>query len=155
MERSGWAWLRRLRRCLMAFLLLALPALMPLTGAAPAMADDSCQWALDGECDEPGVGTGACARKTDTTDCWQAYFGTGQNGGQSEAPAVESGTGTSGDAAAEAQAAVCSRIYSSCLATCPMFSGALALTRCQTHCTICYTNCTAGLISTCTAPPVW
>jgi len=33
---------------------------------------DSCQWALDGECDHPGIGTGACQTGTDTTDCHEA-----------------------------------------------------------------------------------
>ena len=32
-------------------------------------ADDSCQFAFDGVCDEPGIGTGACAVATDATDC--------------------------------------------------------------------------------------
>lgn len=30
---------------------------------------DSCQWAMDGECDHANGGTGACAAGTDTTDC--------------------------------------------------------------------------------------
>jgi len=33
---------------------------------------DSCRWAFDGECDEPGIGTGVCAPGTDTTDCQAA-----------------------------------------------------------------------------------
>lgn len=36
---------------------------------APTTPDDSCQFAFDGECDEPGTGTGACAAATDATDC--------------------------------------------------------------------------------------
>lgn len=36
------------------------------TGFRPA---DSCQWAMDGECDHPGLGTGVCEAGTDTTDC--------------------------------------------------------------------------------------
>lgn len=39
------------------------PAPTPTGGA------DSCQYAFDGECDEPGIGTGACASGTDATDC--------------------------------------------------------------------------------------
>jgi protease YdgD len=31
--------------------------------------DDSCRWANDNECDEPGVGTGACSAGTDRSDC--------------------------------------------------------------------------------------
>jgi protease YdgD len=30
---------------------------------------DSCQWANDHECDEPDIGTGACAMRTDHSDC--------------------------------------------------------------------------------------
>ncbi len=37
-------------------------------GAAP-IGDDSCEHARDNECDEPGVGTGACPSGTDHTDC--------------------------------------------------------------------------------------
>jgi len=35
----------------------------------PVDPDDSCPWAFDGECDEPGIGTGACLPGTDTFDC--------------------------------------------------------------------------------------
>jgi protease YdgD len=38
-------------------------------GAAGAAEDDSCRWANDHECDEPGLGTGACPAGTDRTDC--------------------------------------------------------------------------------------
>ena len=37
--------------------------------------DDSCQWANDHECDEPGVGTGACAHNTDRSDCVHVISG--------------------------------------------------------------------------------
>ncbi|WP_343716339.1 hypothetical protein [Inquilinus sp.] len=40
----------------------------PASPAAPA-GPDSCPFAHDGECDEPGIGSGACAAGTDTTDC--------------------------------------------------------------------------------------
>ena len=30
---------------------------------------NSCRWAFDGECDEPGIGTGVCDAGTDTADC--------------------------------------------------------------------------------------
>lgn len=33
------------------------------------MEDNSCRWANDGECDEPGFGTGACTQATDLNDC--------------------------------------------------------------------------------------
>ncbi|WJY20578.1 hypothetical protein QTA57_12090 [Fontisubflavum oceani] len=55
-----------------AVLLRALPAVCLATGlfmAAPALADNSCPWAFDGECDEPGIGTGLCGVGTDTADC--------------------------------------------------------------------------------------
>lgn len=32
---------------------------------------DTCRYAHDGECDDPGIGTGACARGTDYSDCWR------------------------------------------------------------------------------------
>ena len=31
--------------------------------------NDTCRWANDNECDEPGVGTGACTAGTDRSDC--------------------------------------------------------------------------------------
>ncbi len=37
-------------------------------------AANSCPWAFDGECDEPGIGTGVCAAGTDTFDCWGVAF---------------------------------------------------------------------------------
>lgn len=54
--------------------------LLVLSPALPAVADtNSCQWAKDGECDEPRYGgTGACPNGTDTTDC-RAYAETGGN----------------------------------------------------------------------------
>ncbi|WP_225773256.1 hypothetical protein [Inquilinus sp. Marseille-Q2685] len=53
-----------------------LPA--PDAPAAPALqGEDSCPFARDGECDEPGVGSGACAAGTDTADC-KARQGGGQ-----------------------------------------------------------------------------
>lgn len=30
---------------------------------------NACEWAFDGECDHPGIGTGVCAANTDTHDC--------------------------------------------------------------------------------------
>jgi hypothetical protein len=104
---------------------------------------DSCLYANDGECDEIGIGTGACEKGTDATDCGRTPTTSGPT------------TGPAQDPAADAQAALCSRIFSGCLATCPMFQGALALTRCQSSCTICYTNCQSGLAVTCVAPPSW
>ncbi len=37
--------------------------------------NDSCRHANDGECDEPGVGTGACASGTDRSDCYRIMNG--------------------------------------------------------------------------------
>jgi len=37
--------------------------------------DDTCRWAHDRECDEPGIGTGACREGTDWTDCFQIRNG--------------------------------------------------------------------------------
>lgn len=39
---------------------------------APSQAsggNDSCEFAFDDECDEPGIGTGACPAGTDAADC--------------------------------------------------------------------------------------
>lgn len=38
-------------------------------GASRGSGDDSCRWANDHECDDPGLGTGACAQGTDESDC--------------------------------------------------------------------------------------
>jgi len=43
----------------------------------PVDPDDSCPWAFDGECDEPGIGTGACLPGTDTFDCRGIAVGPG------------------------------------------------------------------------------
>lgn len=43
-------------------------AALDQAASAPA-GDDSCQYAFDGECDHPGVGTGACPDGTDVSDC--------------------------------------------------------------------------------------
>ncbi|MGV8841371.1 MAG: trypsin-like serine peptidase [Bauldia sp.] len=44
----------------------------PLAGiAANYTGNDSCRWANDGECDDPGIGTGACQQGTDYSDCWR------------------------------------------------------------------------------------
>jgi protease YdgD len=39
------------------------------TKAASGKLNDSCRWANDHECDEPDIGTGACAMNTDYSDC--------------------------------------------------------------------------------------
>ena len=40
---------------------------------------DTCRWANDGECDAPGIGTGACTRGTDYSDCWRIAEGVEDN----------------------------------------------------------------------------
>lgn len=45
-------------------------------GAGPGQAgNDTCRYANDFECDEPGVGTGACLAGTDYSDCWRIMTG--------------------------------------------------------------------------------
>jgi protease YdgD len=39
------------------------------TKAGPNKPSDNCRWANDHECDEPDIGTGACAMNTDYSDC--------------------------------------------------------------------------------------
>ena len=52
---------------LAAFAVIALTVALP---AGPAWGqNNSCQYAFDGDCDEPGIGTGLCAAGTDTQDC--------------------------------------------------------------------------------------
>lgn len=41
----------------------------PKPGAAAGGGNDSCRWAHDNECDDPGIGTGACRQGTDYSDC--------------------------------------------------------------------------------------
>ena len=51
-------------------------------GAAPARrytGTDTCRWANDGECDDPGIGTGACQQGTDYSDCWRLVEGVEDN----------------------------------------------------------------------------
>lgn len=38
-------------------------------GRGPGPGNDSCRWAHDNECDDPDIGTGACAIGTDVSDC--------------------------------------------------------------------------------------
>lgn len=53
-----------------------LPAgLAGAVGTAAYEGDDSCRWANDGECDDPGIGTGACRAGTDYSDCWRIATG--------------------------------------------------------------------------------
>ncbi|HCR67085.1 MAG TPA: peptidase S1, partial [Oceanicaulis sp.] len=47
------------------------PGANPVAGASAVAGDDSCRYANDNECDEPGLGTGACSAGTDRSDCWR------------------------------------------------------------------------------------
>lgn len=38
-------------------------------GGKPQASNDGCRYARDNECDEPGIGTGACSANTDFSDC--------------------------------------------------------------------------------------
>lgn len=64
--------------------------------------NDSCRWADDGECDEPGVGTGACAAGTDYSDCWRIITGLEDdscrwaNDGECDEPGIGTGACTQG-----------------------------------------------------------
>ena len=54
----------------------------PGDGAAPSQrytGSDTCRWANDGECDDPGIGTGACEQGTDYSDCWRLVEGVEDN----------------------------------------------------------------------------
>lgn len=54
----------------------------PEGGAAPSRrytGTDTCRWANDGECDDPGIGTGACQQGTDYSDCWRLVEGVEDN----------------------------------------------------------------------------
>jgi protease YdgD len=48
----------------------------PKPGASTPRGNDSCRWANDLECDEPDIGTAACAANTDYSDC--RYLRTGE-----------------------------------------------------------------------------
>ncbi|MDR6290384.1 MULTISPECIES: trypsin-like serine peptidase [Inquilinus] len=55
-------------RLLIAIALLGLAAAAPAV-AGPKVGANSCRWAFDDRCDEPGIGSGDCAAGTDTADC--------------------------------------------------------------------------------------
>ena len=44
-------------------------------GGASYRGDDTCVYANDLECDDPGLGTGACQAGTDYSDCWRLATG--------------------------------------------------------------------------------
>lgn len=64
--------------------------------------DDSCRWANDRECDEPGIGTGACEAGTDYSDCWRIITGLEDdscqwaNDGECDEPGIGTGACTQG-----------------------------------------------------------
>lgn len=58
--------------------------------------DDSCQWANDNECDDPGIGTGACRQGTDRSDCQYLINGESDacrwaNDGECDEPGIGTG----------------------------------------------------------------
>lgn len=78
------------------------PASVPGRPGTSFTGDDSCRHANDGECDEPGIGTGACPAGTDYSDCWR--IATGQeddscrwaNDGECDEPGFGTGACTQG-----------------------------------------------------------
>ena len=68
----------------------------------PAGGNDSCRWANDFECDEPGFGTGACESGTDYSDCWRIMQGREDdscqwaNDGECDEPGFGTGACTQG-----------------------------------------------------------
>jgi protease YdgD len=51
----------------------------PAKSPASDRGNDSCRWANDGVCDEPGTGTGECRIGTDYSDCWRIAGGIEDN----------------------------------------------------------------------------
>ena len=91
MSRKSWLF----APVMAAAALIAAPVL-----PAPAWAQgvDSCQWANDGECDEPGIGTGACEAGTDATDCTGVGLNTCEwaNDGECDEPNIGTGVCAAG-----------------------------------------------------------
>jgi len=62
--------------------------------------NDTCQWANDGECDDPDIGTGACTQGTDYSDCHRIATGMEDNScqwandGECDEPAFGTGACT-------------------------------------------------------------
>lgn len=59
----GSVYASRLRAALFGIVVLLAPTI------AVAQSDNTCEYALDNDCDEPGIGTGLCKSGTDTWDC--------------------------------------------------------------------------------------
>jgi peptidoglycan hydrolase-like protein with peptidoglycan-binding domain len=70
--------------------------------SSPAHADNSCTFAFDNECDEPGIGTGLCSAGTDDSDCGMSSGPVGPNScafafdGECDEPGIGTGACTSG-----------------------------------------------------------
>ncbi len=63
---------------------------------AHAAGNNSCQWAYDGECDHPNIGTGACQNGTDQSDCRALAAGSNDscywaNDGECDEPGIGTG----------------------------------------------------------------
>lgn len=68
----------------------------PRGGGAAPRGNDTCRWARDNECDEPGIGTGACPSNTDYSDCRYIREGEGDfcrwaNDGECDEPIFSTG----------------------------------------------------------------
>lgn len=82
------------------FVGLQAPAKAP--GGASYRGDDTCVHANDLECDDPGLGTGACQAGTDYSDCWRLATGVEDNScqwandGECDEPRIGLGVCTQG-----------------------------------------------------------
>ena len=72
------------------------------SSAAKPLGSNSCEFARDNECDEPGIGTGLCAAGTDYDDCWRLAQGVEDdscqyaNDGECDEPTLGGGYCTQG-----------------------------------------------------------
>lgn len=58
---------------------VGLQATPPKAPNASYQGNDTCVYANDMECDDPGIGTGACRAGTDYSDCWRIATGAEDN----------------------------------------------------------------------------
>ena len=76
--------------------------------AARAQGTDSCSLASNGQCDEVGIGSGACSVGTDATDCAGVGLDTCQwaNDGECDEPGIGTGACTAGSDTADCRPVV-------------------------------------------------
>ena len=90
-----------LLRSVLSYLAVIVVSLGVLS-SSPAHADNSCTFAFDNECDEPGIGTGLCSAGTDDSDCGMSSGPVGPNScafafdGECDEPGIGTGACTSG-----------------------------------------------------------